>query len=238
MSTPPVFPTKSAAEWTTYASGLTWPSAMIIDGKPKVARDENLVDLVTPRDGSTVTKVPYAGEEELELAVSAARRAFDEGPWPRMAPKQRKELMQAWVALMEEHRTELATMLSVEMGKPIADAWGIELRALINTYRWYAEIADKELDEISPIGDDLALITREPVGVVAVVTPWNFPLTLSAWKIAPALAVGCTVVHKPADLTPLTAVRIAELALEAGIPAIAGPMMVLTLATALRTPLP
>jgi gamma-glutamyl-gamma-aminobutyraldehyde dehydrogenase len=192
---------------------------MIIDGKPQAGRDENLVDLVTPRDGSIVTKVPYASADELEQAVGAARRAFDEGPWPRMAPKQRKELMLAWVALMEEHRTELATMLSVEMGKPIADAWGIELRALINTYRWYAEIADKELDEISPIGDDLALITREPVGVVAVVTPWNFPLTLSAWKIAPALAVGCTVVHKPADLTPLTAVRIAELALEAGIPA-------------------
>ena len=214
------FPTKSVQEWTDYAKTITWPEAMIIDGKPQAARDDSYVALVTPRDGSTVTQVPYASADELEMAVSAARRAFDEGPWPRMAPKQRKELMLAWVALMEQHRTELAMMLSIEMGKPIADAWGIELRALINTYRWYAEMADKELDEISPVGeDDLALITREPVGVVAVVTPWNFPLTLSAWKIAPALAVGCTVVHKPADLTPLTAVRIAELALEAGIPA-------------------
>ena len=214
------FPTKSVQEWTDYANTIKWPEAMIIDGKPQAARDDSYVALVTPRDGSTVTQVPYATADELEMAVSAARRAFDECPWPRMAPKQRKELMLAWVALMEKHRTELATMLSIEMGKPIADAWGIELRALINTYRWYAEMADKELDEISPVGeDDLALITREPVGVVAVVTPWNFPLTLSAWKIAPALAVGCTVVHKPADLTPLTAVRIAELALEAGIPA-------------------
>jgi len=214
------FPTKSVQEWADYANTIKWPEAMIIDGKPQAARDDSYVALVTPRDGSTVTQVPYATSDELEMAVSAARRAFDEGPWPRMAPKQRKELMLAWVALMEQHRTELATMLSIEMGKPIADAWGIELRALINTYRWYAEMADKELDEISPVGeDDLALITREPVGVVAVVTPWNFPLTLSAWKIAPALAVGCTVVHKPADLTPLTAVRIAELALEAGIPA-------------------
>lgn len=214
------FPTKSVAEWAAYADSLTWPEAMIIDGKPRAGKDEARVDLVTPRDGKTVTTVPYATADELELAVAAARKAFDEGPWPRMAPKQRKELMLRWVELMEEHRTELATMLSVEMGKPIADAWGIELRALINSYRWYAEMADKELDEISPVGDDdLALITREPVGVVAVVTPWNFPLTLSAWKIAPALAVGCTVVHKPADLTPLTAVRIAELALEAGIPA-------------------
>ncbi|MEY4396887.1 MAG: Aldehyde dehydrogenase PuuC, partial [Actinomycetota bacterium] len=214
------FPTKSVAEWTAYADTIKWPEAMIIDGKQAAGKDEARVNLVTPRDGSTVTTVPYATVDELELAVAAARTAFDEGPWPRMAPKQRKELMLRWVELMEEHRTELATMLSIEMGKPIADAWGIELRALINSYRWYAEMADKELDEISPVGeDDLALITREPVGVVAVVTPWNFPLTLSAWKIAPALAVGCTVVHKPADLTPLTAVRIAELALEAGIPA-------------------
>ncbi|MDH6423236.1 aldehyde dehydrogenase [Aurantimicrobium minutum] len=214
------FPTKSVQEWTDYANSLTWPQAMVIDGKAQAAKDDSYVPLVTPRDGSTVTQVPYATSDELEQAVAAARTAFDEGPWPRMAPKKRKELMLAWVGLMEQHRTELATMLSAEMGKPIADAWGIELRALINSYRWYAEMADKELDEISPVGDDdLALITREPVGVVAVVTPWNFPLTLSAWKIAPALAVGCTVVHKPADLTPLTAVRIAELALEAGIPA-------------------
>ena len=214
------FPTKSVAEWTAYADTIKWPEAMIIDGKQAAGKDEARVNLVTPRDGSTVTTVPYATADELELAVAAARTAFDEGPWPRMAPKQRKELMLRWVELMEEHRTELATMLSIEMGKPIQDAWGIELRALINSYRWYAEMADKELDEISPVGeDDLALITREPVGVVAVVTPWNFPLTLSAWKIAPARAVGCTVGHQPADLTPLTAGRIAELALEAGIPA-------------------
>jgi gamma-glutamyl-gamma-aminobutyraldehyde dehydrogenase len=214
------FPTKTTQEWAEYAQSLSWPTSMFIDGIAHAARDDAYVPLITPRDGSTVTQVPYAGVDELEKAVVAARRAFDEGPWPRMAPKERKEIMLRWVSLMEEHRTELATMLSVEMGKPIADAWGIELRALINTYRWYAEIADKELDEISPVGEgDLALITREPVGVVAVVTPWNFPLTLSAWKIAPALAVGCTVVHKPADLTPLTAVRIAELGHEAGIPA-------------------
>ncbi|MFM6968027.1 MAG: aldehyde dehydrogenase [Microbacteriaceae bacterium] len=214
------FPTKSVSEWESYAATIAWPDAMVIDGKPAQGKAEARVNLVTPRDGSIVTTVPYATEAELESAVAAARKAFDEGPWPRMAPKQRKELMLRWVDLMEEHRTELATMLSIEMGKPIQDAWGIELRALINSYRWYAEMADKELDEVSPVGeDDLALITREPVGVVAVVTPWNFPLTLSAWKIAPALAVGCTVVHKPADLTPLTAVRIAELALEAGIPA-------------------
>ena len=213
-------PIKSVQEWSDYSKSLNWPSSMLINGKPVAARDDMYVPLFTPRDGSIATQVPYASLDDLDAAVAAARHAFDEGPWPRMAPKERKALMLRWVDLIEEHRDELATMLSVEMGKPISDAWGIELRAIINTYRWYAEIADKELDEVSPVGeDDLALITREPVGVVGVVTPWNFPLTLSAWKIAPALAVGCTVVHKPADLTPLTAVRLAELAIEAGIPA-------------------
>lgn len=212
-------PIKSVQEWVSYSQSISWPKAMIIDGQQQAARDDSYVPLVTPRDGSTVTQVPYATASELDQAVAAARRAFDEGPWPRMSPKERKVLLLAWVGLMELNRTELAMMLSIEMGKPIADAWGIELRALIDTYRWYAEMCDKDLDEISNVGGDaLALITREPVGVVAVVTPWNFPLTLSAWKIAPALSVGCTVVHKPADLTPLTAVRIAELALEAGIP--------------------
>ena len=95
------FPTKSVAEWAAYADSLAWPEAMIIDGKPQVGKDEARVDLVTPRDGTTVTTVPYATADELELAVAAARKAFDEGPWPRMAPKQRKELMLAWVALME-----------------------------------------------------------------------------------------------------------------------------------------
>lgn len=208
------------SDWLERAAGLRFPDRLVIDGQLATAQDGEAFAHISPRTGALLTEVPAGGVHDLDLAITAARRAFDDGPWPRYAPRVRKELMQRWVALIEEHRDELALMISLEMGKPIEEAWGIEMRAVIATYRWYAEIADKELDEVSNVGDDdLALITREPIGVVGVVTPWNFPLTLAAWKIAPALAVGCTVVQKPSDLSSLSALRIAELALEAGIPA-------------------
>ncbi|HAM27993.1 MAG TPA: aldehyde dehydrogenase PuuC [Microbacteriaceae bacterium] len=198
---------------------MHWPQRLVIDGKQTAPQDEQSFAHLAPRDGRLLANVPSGSIADLDLAISAARRAFDDGPWPAFAPRTRKELLLRWAALIEEHRDELALMVSLEMGKPIDDSWTIELRAVLATYRWYAELADKELDETSPVGpDDLALITREPVGVVGVVTPWNFPLTLAAWKIAPALAVGCTIVHKPSELSSLSALRMAELAIEAGIP--------------------
>jgi acyl-CoA reductase-like NAD-dependent aldehyde dehydrogenase len=127
--------------------------------------------------------------------------------------------MLRWADLVERDRDELALLVALEMGKPIRAAWSIELRALVTTLRFYAELADKTGGELPDVGpDDLALVTREPAGVVAAVTPWNFPLTIAGWKIAPAMAVGCTVVLKPAEESPLSALRVAELALEAGIP--------------------
>lgn len=212
-------PTYSATQWEARANEIRWPSGLVIGGTSQPAQDDASRPLISARDGRELATVPQGSLEDVDRAVSHARRAFDEGPWPRMLPRERKFILLAFVDLIEKHRDELALMLSLEMGKPISDAWGIELRAVINTYRWYAEMADKLMDESSPVGEDaLALITREPVGVVGIVTPWNFPLTLAAWKIAPALAVGCTIVHKPADLTPLTAIRLAELAREAGVP--------------------
>ncbi len=210
---------QSYAQWQQRAGQLQWPQRLVINGALESARDEATFDHLSPRGGGLLSRVPAGSVEDLDRAIDAARTAFDDGPWPRFAPRKRKELMLRWADLIEQHRDELALMVSLEMGKPIDDSWGIELRAVLATYRWYAELADKELDEVSPVGeDDLALITREPVGVVGVVTPWNFPLTLAGWKIAPALAVGCTVVHKPSDLSSLSALRMAELALEAGIP--------------------
>jgi gamma-glutamyl-gamma-aminobutyraldehyde dehydrogenase len=205
--------------WEDRARRLDWPSALVIDGDVYAPRADATFDHISPRDGGLLAAVPAGDTADLDRAVAAARAAFDDGPWPTMPPRERKRLMLRWADLIEEHRDELALMISLEMGKPVEEAWSIELRAVLATYRWYAELADKELDESSPVGPDaLALITREPVGVVGVVTPWNFPLTLAGWKIAPALAVGCTVVHKPSDLASLSALRMAELALEAGIP--------------------
>ena len=129
-------------------------------------------------------------------------------------------MLQAFAALVEEHRDEIALLISLEMGKPIRHAYEIELRALIRCLRFYGELADKESGDIPPTDErELALVTREPAGVVAAVVPWNFPLTLGGWKFAPALAAGCTVVLKTAEQSPLSMQRVAELGAEAGLPA-------------------
>jgi gamma-glutamyl-gamma-aminobutyraldehyde dehydrogenase len=131
----------------------------------------------------------------------------------------RKQVLHRFADALEAARDELAVLVSLEMGKPIGDAWAIELRTTLATYRWYAELTDKTAGETPDVGPDaLALITREPAGVVGVVVPWNFPMTLAAWKIAPALASGCTVVVKPSELSPLSAIRVAEIGLAAGLP--------------------
>ncbi|MFH5821160.1 aldehyde dehydrogenase family protein [Georgenia sp. AZ-5] len=210
---------RTAQGWKALAGAVDWPGRLVLDGRQVPPRDGATFTLVSPRDGAVLVEAPMAGTADLDAAVAAARRAFDDGPWPRLAPRERKRVLLRWADLIEDHRDELAVMISAEMGKPVSEAWGIELRAVLATYRWYAELADKEAGEVPVTGeDDLAIVTREPVGVVGVVTPWNFPLTLAAWKIAPALAVGCSVVHKPSELTPASALRIAELALAAGVP--------------------
>ncbi|MEV2275305.1 aldehyde dehydrogenase [Nocardiopsis sp. NPDC049922] len=175
--------------------------------------------VVSPRDGRVLTEVADGGPAEVDAAVAAARRAFDTGPWPRLSPADRGRALVRLADLLEEHRTDLALTVSLEMGKPVTDAHAIELRAAIATFRWYGQLADKLTDEI-PHTDPaaLALVTREPAGVVGAVVPWNFPLTLASWKIAPALAAGCTVVLKPSEATPLSALTLGRLATAAGLP--------------------
>lgn len=209
---------KTLAGWQDFVSTLSLPTNHII-GSDRFSSPEQ-IPVISPATGKVVGNVPRGKKEEIDRAVSAARDAFDEGPWPKFAPRERKELLLKFASTVEEHRDELAALVSLEMGKPISDSWGIELRALIRTIQWFAELTDKIYDETPQVGENaLALITREPVGVVGVVTPWNFPLTLTAWKIAPALAVGCTLVIKPSEISSLSVLRLAELALESGIPA-------------------
>jgi gamma-glutamyl-gamma-aminobutyraldehyde dehydrogenase len=175
--------------------------------------------VVSPRDGQVIGEVADAQPAEVDLAVAAARRAFDTGPWPRLAPADRGRILLRIAELLEEQREKLALTISLEMGKPITDAYGIELRAAINTFRWYGQLADKLTDESPHTSPDaLALITREPTGVVGAVVPWNFPLTLASWKVAPALAAGCTVVLKPSENSPLSALLLGRTATEAGLP--------------------
>ncbi len=173
----------------------------------------------SPRDGRELAVVADAGEREVDRAVHATRRASDSGPWPRLSPAARGRVLLRLGDLIEEHRPELALAVSPENGKPVSEAYGIELPATGATFRWYGQLADK-LHDASPHTDPgtLALVTREPTGVVGAVVPWNFPLPLASWKLAPALAAGCTAVLKPSELTPLSAPLLGRPADEAGLP--------------------
>ncbi|MFC9283092.1 aldehyde dehydrogenase [Streptomyces collinus] len=200
------------------AKALDLPAHHHIDGTDEPGSGP-VFEVVSPRDGQPLTHVADAGQAEVDHAVAAARRAFDSGPWPRLAPAERGRVLLRLADLLEERRERLALTVTLEMGKPITDAHDIELRAVINTFRWYGQLADKLTDE-SPhtAADALALVTREPAGVVGAVVPWNFPLTLAGWKIAPALAAGCTVVLKPSESSPLSALLLGRLGTEAGLP--------------------
>ncbi|WP_320773306.1 aldehyde dehydrogenase [Streptomyces sp. CRN 30] len=205
------------ADWTHRAKSLALPGAHVIDGAPHDGGGSFRV--VSPRDGRPLADVADGGTAEVDLAVAAARRAFDHGPWPRLAPADRGRALLRVADLIEEYRSDLALTVSLEMGKPVTDAHDIELRALIGTFRWYGQLADKLTDEAPHTAPDtLALVTRQPAGVVGAVVPWNFPLTLAGWKIAPALATGCTVVLKPSERAPLSALLLGRVATEAGLP--------------------
>ncbi|MEV6193050.1 aldehyde dehydrogenase [Streptomyces sp. NPDC051920] len=205
-------------EWLRRAKSLDLSGAHHIDGADEGGAGA-VFEAVSPRDGQVLTQVADAGTAEVDAAVAAARRAFDTGPWPRLAPAERGATLLRVADLLQERRADLALTVSLEMGKPVTDAYEIELRALINTFRWYGQLADKVTDE-SPhtAADALALVTREPAGVVGAVVPWNFPLTLAGWKVAPALAAGCTVVLKPSENSPLSALLLGRIATEAGLP--------------------
>ena len=151
--------------------------------------------------------------------MRAARRAFDAGDWSMADPAERKRVLLRLAELIREHAEELALLDSLDMGKPVEDALGVDVPGAAGLFQWYAEAADKLYDEIAPTGaDDLAMVTREPLGVVGAVVPWNFPLDIATWKVAPALVAGNSVVLKPAEQSPLSAIRLGELGAEAGLP--------------------
>lgn len=207
----------AAVDWVARARDLALPGGVFVGGEVRAAAGTRPV--VTPRDGSTLGELAWADAADADRAVAEARRAFDHGPWPRLHPRERGEVLQRFAALVDAHRDELALLVSLEMGKPIRVAHEIELRALVRTLRYYGELADKEHGEVTPtVEGELSLVTREPAGVVAAVVPWNFPLTLAGWKIGPALAAGCTVVLKTAEQSPLSMQRVAALGVEAGLP--------------------
>ncbi len=192
----------------------------IIDGQPYIAADKQVFSVVNPATDRILAEVTACQSEDVDAAVKSARKAFNAGTWSGLAPQDRKTVLLRLSQLILEHREELALLDSVSMGKPVNDALNIDVPGAAHVIAWYAESIDKIYDEIAPTRKGvLATITREALGVIAAIVPWNFPLDIAAWKLGPALAAGNSVVLKPSENAPFSALRLAELALEAGMPA-------------------
>ncbi|MCC7446092.1 MAG: aldehyde dehydrogenase [Anaerolineae bacterium] len=202
------------------AQNLKLPTESFVGGEYRPAKSGKTMPTINPATGQVLTEVTACGAEDVDDAVTKAREAFDDGRWRSKPPRERKEILLRLCELITEHRDELAVMESLDSGKPIYDCAKIDIPDTINTIKWHAELIDKIYDQTAPVGDGaLSVIVREPIGVVGAVLPWNFPLLMIAWKIGPALAAGNSVIVKPAEQTSLTGLRLAQLALEAGIPA-------------------
>jgi len=207
------------ADWEERARRLTPEGRAFVDGHYLTAVEGATFDCLSPVDGRRLAQVASCDAADAELAVAAARRSFEDGRWSRLAPAKRKAVMIRLAELLETHREELALLETLDMGKPITDALRIDVPAAARALRWSGEAIDKLYGEVAATPDDeLGLVTREPVGVVAAIVPWNFPLLMACWKLGPALASGNSVILKPSEKSPLTAIRLAQLAFEAGIP--------------------
>ncbi len=209
----------SHKEYQAIAAKLRPNGQAFIDGKFCNASDGQTFETINPATGQILANVAHCKLADVDKAVKAARRVFNAGTWSRAEPEERKEVLLKIAALVRKHTDELAVLESLDTGKTINDCIDEIGTEVPNFFQWYAELADKIFGKIAPTGPNaLALITKEPVGVAGAVVPWNFPLVMAAWKIAPALAVGCSAIVKPAEQTPLTAIRLAELMQEAGVP--------------------
>ncbi len=207
------------ATWQARASTLQLRHQAFIDGQFVDAQGGQTFATLNPANGQKLADVAACQPADVDRAVQAARRAFESGVWAQQHPRERKRVLLRLAALIDQHSEELALLETLDMGKPISDALAYDLPETVKCFAWYAEAIDKQYDEIAPTGPDaLATITREPLGVVAAVVPWNYPLMMASWKVAPALAAGNSVLLKPAEQSPLSALRLAELAAEAGIP--------------------
>lgn len=191
-----------------------------IDGTFCDVADGSKLETTNPATGETIASFAHCGAADVDRAVAAARRVFNEGTWSRAAPEYRKEILFKVANLIDQNNHELAVLESLDAGKTITDCLAETGEEASNYFRWYAELADKTFGKVANTGEDaLALVVKEPVGVVGAVVPWNFPFLMTVWKIATALAAGCSIVVKPAEQTPLSAIKLAELLAEAGVPA-------------------
>ena len=209
----------TAAEWIERAGAVQPRTEAFIDGRFVPAASGRTFPDIAGRDGSRIADVAEGGEEDVNRAVAAARASFDDRRWSDRSPADRKRVLLRLAERIREQRDELALLESLDVGKPIRDTLAVDVPSAAKTIQWYAETIDKLYGEVGPTGPDaLSLVTREPIGVVAAIVPWNYPLIITAWKLGAALATGNSVVLKPASQSPLSALRLAELASEAGLP--------------------
>lgn len=210
----------TADEYRDIAKKLVFRGNAFIGGVYAAAASAKTFPTINPATGLELARVADCGKADVDVAVAAAREAFVDGRWRKLAAADRKNTLQAFAAAVEARRHELAVLESLDSGKPVGECQMIDIPETINTIRWHAELIDKIYGATAPVEPGAtALIVREPIGVVGCVLPWNFPLLMMAWKIAPALAAGCSVIVKPAEETSLTAIFLAELAHASGIPA-------------------
>ncbi|MFA6041300.1 MAG: aldehyde dehydrogenase family protein, partial [Methylophilus sp.] len=204
-------------DWQTLSTQIILDGRAFIDGQ-RVASKASF-DCISPIDGKKIAEIARGDATDINVAVASARAAFEDGRWAHKSPRERKNIMLRFSDLLLENAETLALIESLDMGKPVKYSLNVDVNSAANSLRWFGESVDKVYDEIAPTAKTtLALITREPVGVVGAIVPWNYPMLMACWKIAPALAAGNSVILKPSEKSSLTALKLAELALEAGIP--------------------
>lgn len=208
-----------AVDWLARASRWTPETRAFIDGDHRSTRSGSTFVSVGPRDGRPIAEIGECGVDDVDHAVRAARTAFEDGRWSRLSPSRRAQVMHRFAELVRAHADELALIETLDVGKPIAESLATDVPETAEAIAWYGEALDKVTGDVMPMGpDSLVTVTREPLGVIGAVVPWNFPMIIAAWKFAPALAVGNSVVLKPAQQSSLSALVLARLAVEAGIP--------------------
>lgn len=211
---------QTTPSWHDRAQALRPATEAFIEGRYVPALSGATFDKTSPIDGRLIAKVSACDGPDVEAAVASARKAFDAGVWSAKSPAQRKRVLKRFAELMLKYKEDLALLETLDMGKPISDSLKVDVPSSARCIEWYAEAVDKIYGEVAPTGPgSLATITREPLGVVGAIVPWNFPLLMTAWKLGPVLASGNSIVLKPSEKSPLSALRLAEIAIEAGIPA-------------------
>ena len=210
---------QSFEDYTSLANSMDFRTKCWIDGQFVSAKSGETFENINPATGKKLCDVARGNGNDIDAAVNAARTAYEDGRWSGKTPSERKEVILNLARLIRENVSEMALLDTLDMGKPISETVNVDAPGSAFFFQWHAEAADKIYDEIAPTGGrDIAMVRRVPLGVIGAVVPWNFPLDMATWKLAPALVTGNSVVLKPAEQSPLSALRLAELAKEAGLP--------------------